>query len=118
MGSSIKRKSNDQVRINPPRVTSATSGNQGVGSGGSAPVDTNNLCPVSFHVKLKQQGLPAGLPLEINEKTIELSAGKSVGEITTNTYKRMEACAGMGITYSAKTAIDKKGISYAEFTQA
>lgn len=122
MGSGAKRKNNDQVRINPPRSQSS-GGNIGGGGGGGEggkPIDSNNICPVAFHVKLNNQGLIAGLGLEVNANNeIELTqTGEVVGKLTRTVLKRIEICAGMGVVYSATTVVDKKGLVYAEFKQA
>ena len=121
MGSGAKRMSNDQVRINSPRNQSSGGDVGGAGAGeGGKPIDSNNICPVAFHVKLTNQGLPAGLELDVNTNNeIELTqTGAVVGKLTRAVLKRIEVCAGMGVVYISTTVVDKKGLVYAEFKQA
>lgn len=117
MGSSSKRKTNDRVRINPPKSISVSVTPTGGGLS-SSPIDTNTICPVSFHIKLVRQDTPAGLLIEIDGNSLLLNSGVEVGKISDKILKQIELCYGIGVHYSVVSVIDKKGVRYAEFSQS
>jgi len=116
MGSSSKRKTNDRVRINPPKSISVNV--TSTGGGLSSPIDTNTICPVSFHIKLVRQDTSAGLLIGIDGNSLLLNSGVEVGKISDKILKQIELCYGIGVHYSVVSVIDKKGVRYAEFSQS
>ena len=119
MGSSGTRKRNDTLRINKPANPKTNTGlASGAGGGPNTPPDINNLCPVNFRVKLTQDNLTAGTKLVIDETTRVLTtlSGENVGKVTTQTIKRLELCAKLGIVYSVITVVVNQGACYAEFS--
>lgn len=116
MGSSTTRKVNDQVRINRPLSATESAG----GGASSAPVDSNTVCPVSFRVKLTDQGAKLGAKLVlVDGASIRYSESPNtkVGKLAKTDADRVSTCLGLGIKYSATVIADKKGILYAGFSQ-
>lgn len=119
MGSSSTRKRSDTLRINKPANPKTNTGLAGgAGGGPNTPPDINNLCPAGFRVKLTQDNLTAGTKLVIDETTrvLTTSSGENVGKVTTQTIKRLELCAKLGIVYSVITVVVNQGACYAEFS--
>lgn len=110
MGSSDKRKKNDNYRIPTPRVGGDNGGDQ------SQP-DINKLCPVSIKILLKVQTQP-GLSLWLDgNKIMGGFPAIELGTVSTKRLKQFAACESRGIAYDG-ISIKYKGVSYAEFTHS
>ena len=114
MGSSDKRKKNDNYRIPTPRVDQQSTGGE---RGSQGRPDINLSCPTSIKVLLEvqvQRGL--GLWLEGN-KIMGGFPAIEVGKVSTARLRQFAACESEGIVYEG-VSIKHKGVSYADFTHS
>ncbi len=118
MGGGSKRKANDSVRINVPKVRGDGTGGGG-GAGGSSTSggqDVNRQCPLAFDVLIRSKNkLPDGTPVTVRGGELFV-LGELVGKLTEAHKETLATCGKLGIRYTP-AVVNTKTRAYARFEQ-
>jgi hypothetical protein len=122
MGSGLKRKSNDVLRVNLPQKAAVNSPTTVDGEGGSAgggfnqQRDINRMCPPAFDVRIKpKRPMPDNTRVTVEQSEL-FAMDEFVGKLSEIQLKTLTECGGRGIRYSGKV-LNKDGKTYARFEQ-
>lgn len=115
MGSGVKRREGDNVRIAPQKQRSAPS-SQGGSSSGSEEGRSSTTCPESFRIGLEKRLLiGARLSLKQEGRALIIYAGAhAVGRLNKTASERIGVCIQRGYRYEG-TVKEYRGRQHAEF---